>query len=232
MGLGMASPYLVLGALPGLIRFLPKPGPWMETVQQLMAFLLLATVVYLFLTLSPGVFRADAGFPGRGVVWGLVGGADAALNGRTARRAAAWAAAAGGSAWWAGLLHPAAARAQDRLAALFARGPGQGPAGRQDRHGRFQRRLVPHLQVNLKFAVETEPVKAHRAERRGAHAGRLDRPSPMIKRSLNELGCDSIPQLVIYPGDRPDEKPKVLSDLIDPEPGARGPEGGRAIAID
>lgn len=48
VGLGMASPYLLVGAFPRLIRFLPKPGMWMETFKHLMGFVLLATVVYLF----------------------------------------------------------------------------------------------------------------------------------------------------------------------------------------
>ena len=39
-----------------LIRFLPRPGAWMETVKQIMGFLLLATVVYLFTTLNPIYF--------------------------------------------------------------------------------------------------------------------------------------------------------------------------------
>jgi suppressor for copper-sensitivity B len=48
MGLGMASPYLILGLSPGLIRFLPKPGAWMETFKELMGFVLLGTVVWIF----------------------------------------------------------------------------------------------------------------------------------------------------------------------------------------
>lgn len=47
VGLGMASPYLVLGAFPSLVRFLPRPGAWMETFKQLMGFVLLGTVVFL-----------------------------------------------------------------------------------------------------------------------------------------------------------------------------------------
>jgi suppressor for copper-sensitivity B len=47
MGLGMASPYLLIGAFPRLIRFLPKPGQWMETFQQVMGFVLMGTVVFL-----------------------------------------------------------------------------------------------------------------------------------------------------------------------------------------
>ena len=52
----MASPYLLIGAFPALIRFLPKPGAWMDTFKQLMGFLLLATVVYLFNTLTARYF--------------------------------------------------------------------------------------------------------------------------------------------------------------------------------
>jgi thiol:disulfide interchange protein DsbD len=48
VGLGMASPYLLIGAFPALIRFLPKPGAWMDTFKQIMGFVLLATVVYIF----------------------------------------------------------------------------------------------------------------------------------------------------------------------------------------
>jgi thiol:disulfide interchange protein DsbD len=47
MGLGMASPYLVIGANPGLARYIPKPGEWMETFKQVMGFVLLGTVVYM-----------------------------------------------------------------------------------------------------------------------------------------------------------------------------------------
>lgn len=56
VGLGMASPYLIIGAFPALVRWLPKPGEWMETVKQLMGFVLLGTVVYLFSTLNSAYF--------------------------------------------------------------------------------------------------------------------------------------------------------------------------------
>ncbi|MBN1588622.1 MAG: thioredoxin family protein [Pirellulales bacterium] len=55
MGIGMASPYLLIGAFPSLIRFLPKPGEWMDTFKQLMGFVLLATVAYL-LALLPWTY--------------------------------------------------------------------------------------------------------------------------------------------------------------------------------
>lgn len=47
LALGMSLPYLVLTFLPHLLKYLPKPGAWMETFKQAMAFPLLATVVWL-----------------------------------------------------------------------------------------------------------------------------------------------------------------------------------------
>jgi len=47
IGLGMASPYLLIGAFPSLVGWLPKPGAWMDTFKQMMGFVLLATVVYI-----------------------------------------------------------------------------------------------------------------------------------------------------------------------------------------
>ncbi len=52
LGLGMAAPYVVLTSSPWLLRFVPKPGRWMETLKHAMGFLLLATVVWLIWVLS------------------------------------------------------------------------------------------------------------------------------------------------------------------------------------
>jgi thiol:disulfide interchange protein DsbD len=47
IGLGMASPYVMLGFFPGWMRVLPRPGEWMNTFKQFMGFLMLATAVWL-----------------------------------------------------------------------------------------------------------------------------------------------------------------------------------------
>ncbi|UCG87027.1 MAG: thioredoxin family protein [Gemmatimonadota bacterium] len=47
LGLGMAIPYVVVSASPALLRLLPKPGAWMETTRQLLAFPLFGTVIWL-----------------------------------------------------------------------------------------------------------------------------------------------------------------------------------------
>lgn len=49
MGLGLASPFLLLSVFPKLVGFLPKPGIWMESFKQGMGFLLMAAVVFLAL---------------------------------------------------------------------------------------------------------------------------------------------------------------------------------------
>ncbi len=47
LGIGLAAPFLVLAATPALVKKLPKPGPWMETLRQFFAFPLYATVIWL-----------------------------------------------------------------------------------------------------------------------------------------------------------------------------------------
>jgi thiol:disulfide interchange protein len=47
LGVGLALPFVVLTSMPQLLRFLPKPGAWLETLKQLFAFPLYATVVWL-----------------------------------------------------------------------------------------------------------------------------------------------------------------------------------------
>jgi thiol:disulfide interchange protein DsbD len=47
LGVGMAAPYVALSLSPGLLDRLPAPGRWMESLKQLLAFPLLATVVWL-----------------------------------------------------------------------------------------------------------------------------------------------------------------------------------------
>jgi thiol:disulfide interchange protein DsbD len=47
LAFGMATPYLLLTIFPGALRFVPKPGAWMEAFKQFMGFLLMATVIFL-----------------------------------------------------------------------------------------------------------------------------------------------------------------------------------------
>ncbi len=53
LGLGMALPYLAASWWPAIARALPRPGAWMNTFRQLMAFPMFATVVWLLWVLGP-----------------------------------------------------------------------------------------------------------------------------------------------------------------------------------
>ena len=52
VGFGLATPYLALAAFPAAVRALPRPGAWMETFKQGMAFLLYATVALMIWILA------------------------------------------------------------------------------------------------------------------------------------------------------------------------------------
>jgi thiol:disulfide interchange protein len=52
IGLGLSAPYLLLSAFPTAVKLLPRPGAWMETFKQLMAFPLYATVGWLLWVLA------------------------------------------------------------------------------------------------------------------------------------------------------------------------------------
>ncbi|HZY73517.1 MAG TPA: protein-disulfide reductase DsbD domain-containing protein, partial [Edaphobacter sp.] len=47
LGLGLATPYLLLSFQPAWTRILPRPGRWMETLKQLTSVPLFATVIWL-----------------------------------------------------------------------------------------------------------------------------------------------------------------------------------------
>lgn len=57
IGAGMALPYLLLALAPGSVRWLPKPGVWMDRLKVVMGFLLAATVVWLLFVFSGQVDR-------------------------------------------------------------------------------------------------------------------------------------------------------------------------------
>jgi thiol:disulfide interchange protein DsbD len=60
-GLGLAAPYVLLSCNPALLKFLPKPGAWMEKFKIAMGFPMLATVMWLL--------HVAASDYGRGVFW-------------------------------------------------------------------------------------------------------------------------------------------------------------------
>jgi thiol:disulfide interchange protein/DsbC/DsbD-like thiol-disulfide interchange protein len=64
---GMSLPYFLLTWKPAWMRFLPKPGAWMERLKQFMGFVMLAVVVWLL-----GVFGQSHGATGSNLLLGFL----------------------------------------------------------------------------------------------------------------------------------------------------------------
>ncbi|MGD0655040.1 MAG: thioredoxin family protein [Thermoguttaceae bacterium] len=215
MGLGMASPYLVIGAFPELIRFLPKPGRWMETVKELMAFLLLATVVFLFSTLSAAYF-----IPTLTLLIGLwfacwwVGRTPltASINTRlTAWLGGALAAALVGWFAFTILFLQSKIPWQPFSPQALAQARAEGKTVMVD----FSAGWCLTCKTNLKLAIDTDAVyELVKANGVVPMLADWTDQSPMIKKALNDLGYNSIPVLAIWPANSQGQEPIILSDLL------------------
>ncbi|HKD37577.1 MAG TPA: thioredoxin family protein [Pirellulales bacterium] len=214
IGLGMALPYIVIGAFPRLVRFLPKPGAWMDTFKQFMGFVLLGTVVYLFWTLNRTYL-----VPTFALMIGLwfacwwIGRTP--LMASLSRKLAAWAfgcvaaAAIGVFAFF--FLTPAALDgepfSQARLETLAA----SGKTVLVD----FTASWCPTCQVNGRFVIDSEAVReAIKAKDAVLMIADWSDYGPEIKSALwNLTASESIPVLVIFPAGRSHD-PIILRDLL------------------
>jgi thiol:disulfide interchange protein len=52
LGIGLALPFLLIGFVPALARLLPRPGRWMETLKQILAFPMYLTAAWLVWVLA------------------------------------------------------------------------------------------------------------------------------------------------------------------------------------
>ena len=59
IALGMSFPYVILAMKPEWMKYMPKPGTWMERFKESLGFLLMATTVWLLYVLK-GLVRTDA----------------------------------------------------------------------------------------------------------------------------------------------------------------------------
>lgn len=216
---GMALPYLLVGVFPGLVKLLPKPGAWMETLKEVLGFVMLGTVVFLFTFLDHDWF-----VPTFALLIGI------------------WAAC-----WWIGRAQEARAgeigfarwlqaggivATVGSLAFMFL-----GPVESVIPWEPFSRARLTDLRqkgatvlvdfsadwcmtckYNLATAIETSRVKSEIERNRVVPllADWTD-GSPEIKLMLESLQSKSIPVLAIFPAARPGDQPPepiVLRDLI------------------
>lgn len=85
IGVGMSIPYLLLIINPGLSRFLPKSGPWIEYVEKGIAFFLVATAFYL-----ASIALGDKSLRILAPLWGLLLGGWLWVQTRKAETSTRW----------------------------------------------------------------------------------------------------------------------------------------------
>lgn len=83
LGLGTAAPYAVLASWPALLKRLPKPGPWMETLKRALSVPMFLTALWLLWVLWR-LLAAPVGATGLWKTWSPEAVADARAAGRTA----------------------------------------------------------------------------------------------------------------------------------------------------
>jgi len=226
LGFGMALPYLLLAEAPGLLARLPRPGQWMVTLRQGLAFPLFATAVWLvwvlgrqsgvdavglLLLAALGVGFAAWGLghvqrggrrwlPGAVVVIGL--GLAAVLGFGAAMRPAAQAAAS---------LQPAAGI--DWQPWSSAAVDAQRAAGRPV-FVDFTAAWCISCQVNKRVALDTAAVSARFAQL-GVVPLKADwtRYDPAITQALAGFGRSGVPLYVYYP---PGAPPQLLPAVLTP----------------
>ncbi len=219
IGLGMGLPYLVIGAFPSLVRWLPKPGPWMETFKQVMGFVLLFTVVYFFASVPSYYIPVLATVIGVWMACWWIGRVPVYES--FSKQAWAW---LGGGltavliGWVSfGMFSPRTEAQKNELIAWQTFSTPQLDAS--IREGKtvmidFTANWCPTCQLNTVFAIETPRVK-ELIEKNGVVPMLADwtEYSPEIKEKLLELQSRSIPLLAIYPAGRPQEV-IILRDVI------------------
>ena len=227
VALGMGLPFLLLAARPGWLRFLPKPGVWMERVKQLTGFALLATVLWLLYVL--GTLRGVDGII-IAAVWLLALGFGAWLLGNfagpmatTRARTVTWVTLAVltlGGGFFAVRGVNAAQRPSSALTS------GGTPAGKFSdqlqtalRDGRpvfvdFTAEWCVNCKVNERTVLNTEPVLQALRDR-NAHFLKADWTDGAedITRLLRGFGRAGVPLYVVYPAGKPDA-PVVLPELL------------------
>ncbi len=225
LGAGLALPLAAVGMIPALARVLPRPGPWMDTFRQVMAFPLYLTVVWLV-----WVFARQTGADGvAALLAGLVALAFALwLAGRpSARRQTAWPA------------HTAAAFAIIGSLAALAGAAGMqngSPDGAGEGFTPFSEPRLAEINadpdraafvnmtadwcvtclVNERVALSSDAVLRGFRDRSVEYLkGDWTRRDPAITHYLEQFGRNGVPLYVYYPADDP-QNPVVLPQILTP----------------
>jgi len=226
LGLGMALPFTLLNFFPAWRRVLPRPGPWMERLKQLLAFPLYGTVAWLAWVLGAQVdndavmrlsatlvivafalwsWRAYRGGGARAwsvaAVAGLAGALFVAwplLNGAREAEAATTRAPSAQDAAWQPFSPQRVAELSSAGKAVFVD---------------FTAAWCVTCQVNKRLVLNSTRVREAFA-RQDVQLLRADwtRRDPVITATLAALGRNGVPVYVLY---RPGKEPLLLPEVLD-----------------
>ena len=228
LGLGMSAPYLLLSASPRLLRFVPKPGPWMTRFKELLGVPMLATVVFLawLLGQQTGV---------DGMAWLLAGlvpvGLGAWIYGRASQKALEGRPHRASMAWAGALVVAGAVLALTRATVPVAAAPattadalGWEPFSIERRDELvakgtpvfidFTASWCLSCQVNKRVALDTPAVRA-KLRSHGVALLKADwtRRDDRITSALASYGREGVPLYVLY-GRDPQRPPRLLPELL------------------
>jgi len=233
LGLGMAAPLLAVAAAPGLVRRLPRPGPWMAWLRRVLGAALAGTAIWLLWVLAQVAGTSAALIAGAALA-GMV--AALALRGGVRRRAGIATALALAAV---AVLVPSLAIPSASLSAPHV---GQAAQWRPFDADAIRREVAAGklvvldvtaawcltCKVNEAAVLDRAPV-ADRLRSPGVVAMRADwtRPAPRVTAYLQGFGRYGVPLDVIYGPGRPEgvALPELLtaSAVLDAMAQAAGP---------
>ncbi len=224
LGFGLALPMLLLSFSPALARRMPRPGPWMETFKQAMAFPLYLAVVWLLWVLAR---QTDANGLAA-VLIGMVLLAFALWLGQGRDRGPSLAVARHATVGLSLVLAVAALataarfEADGAVVAVDAHWQAWSPSRLETLRAEPQQAVLVNMTadwcvtclVNERVALNTDTVR----EAMAAHdvvylKGDWTRRDPAITAYLAEFGRNGVPLYVLYPpnGGEPRVLPQVLT---------------------
>ena len=216
MALGLAAPSLLLSYFPALLKKLPRPGAWMQTLEQLLAFPLFATVLWLYWVLQQQTgdsitlpFWGGILFLAFGVWWLHRLGSPATSTWKYyAKRIPAWLVILGGMTWSFSQIsqaerNPRASVHQEASSLPWqAFSPDQLEAFRKEGQPvfiNFTAAWCVTCQVNDRL-VFRNPQVIEKFSEAGVVSLKADwtHPDPVITETLNRFGRQGVPLYVFY----------------------------------